>query len=196
MHPPRSWRVARRALFLVSAKWLAATGTVIAAESSQSPSPQLARNPFRGNAALVDSGRQSFNAHCARCHGDNASQPSAEAPDLRRLNSFCRRLKDNALKDHCLSDVDTYYLESVREGKVRAGVQYMPAWKASLSEQTIWEIRSYLDSLPPAPPRTQTSVDARHDPAPGPCEAGPAGRLSASHQAVEQPDLHQIARRH
>lgn len=123
-----------------------------------------AGNPFRGNASAIAAGQQAFNTHCARCHGQDASQPSAEAPDLRRLNAFCNRLNDASLKRHCLSDVDTYFLESVREGKVRAGVLYMPPWKSTLSEETMWEIRSFVESRPLDPPRVRTSVDRQAAP--------------------------------
>lgn len=119
-----------------------------------------APNPYRGNASVIAPGEVAYQAHCASCHGDEASRSVAEAPDLRRLNLFCLRLKDEALHQRCLKDVDTYYLHSVREGKVRAGVVHMPAWKDQLSPHEIWAIRTFVESRPLDPPRRTTSVDA------------------------------------
>ena len=116
-------------------------------------------NPYRGDAIAIQAGSAHYAAHCARCHGTDASQPNPEAPDLRRLNSYCNRLKDGDLKAHCLSDVDTYFLMSAREGKVRAGIRYMPAWRDVLNEQIQWQIRSYIESQPLDPPKVKTSVD-------------------------------------
>ena len=120
-------------------------------------------NPSRGDPAAIDLGRQVFQANCARCHGEQASTPSAEAPDLRRLNSFCRPLKDPALQRRCLQDVDDYFIMSVNTGKVRAGIIYMPPWRDVLTAQEIRAVRSFIDSRPLPPPRLKTSVDADHD---------------------------------
>lgn len=119
-------------------------------------------NPYRGQATVHEAGRQAYSQHCAQCHGVDASQPMAEAPDLRRLDSFCRRLRDPVLKSDCTADVDRYYLRSVHEGKVRAGVVHMPAWKDVLTPQQIWSIRTFVETRPLDPPKRTTSVDARH----------------------------------
>lgn len=103
-------------------------------------------NPYRGNAGVIAQGQQHFETHCASCHGHEASQATPEGPDLRRLDSFCLRLKDAVLKSHCVQDVDTYFLQSVREGKVRAGVRYMPAWEGVLSQEQMWAIKTYVES--------------------------------------------------
>ncbi len=124
------------------------------------PANTAVPNPYRGNAAVLDAGATAYARHCAYCHGDGSVNAVAEGPDLRRLNSFCNRLKDAALKQHCLRDVDSYYLQSVREGKVRAGVVHMPAWAALLPQETIWAIRSFTETralpgprlLPDLPP--------------------------------------------
>ncbi len=110
-------------------------------------------NPYRGNAAVLGAGAIAYASHCAHCHGDGSVNAVAEGPDLRRLNSFCNRLKDDGLKQHCLRDVDSYYLQSVREGKVRAGVVHMPSWAALLPQETIWAIRSFTETRPLPPPR-------------------------------------------
>lgn len=105
-------------------------------------------NPLRGRADVLAAGQEAFESRCATCHGHEASQATPEGPDLRRLDSFCRKLHDEALRQHCRRDVDTYYLRSVLEGKVRAGIRYMPAWQDTLSEETIWSIKTYIESRP------------------------------------------------
>lgn len=119
--------------------------------------------PAPSAPAAIALGATIYQANCARCHGEQASTPSAEAPDLRRLNSFCRPLKDPALQRRCLQDVDDYFIMSVNTGKVRAGIIYMPPWRDVLTAQEIRAVRSFIDSRPLPPPRLKTSVDADHD---------------------------------
>lgn len=111
-------------------------------------------NPYRGQAGVMAAGEAAYARHCAECHGENATRPVAEGPDLRRLNSFCKRLTDDALRNHCLRDVDRYFLTSVLQGKRRAGLMHMPAWQDVLPQETIWAIRSFTETRPVPPPRT------------------------------------------
>jgi mono/diheme cytochrome c family protein len=111
-------------------------------------------NPYRGDAVAIRLGAAAYELHCATCHGENATRPVAEGPDLRRLNSFCSLLSEAPLRQHCLRDVDTYFLHSVREGKLRAGQMHMPAWKDILPQELIWAIRSFTETRPVPPPRT------------------------------------------
>lgn len=113
-----------------------------------------APNPYRGQPAVAAAGRAAYESHCAECHGAGARTAVAEAPDLRRLNGFCLRLGDPPLRAHCLRDVDTYFMQSVLEGKRRAGLMHMPAWREVLPPETIWAIRSYIETQALPPPRT------------------------------------------
>lgn len=145
---------------------------IIAGQLQAAELPPLPRdgapNGYRGNAQVLNAGQAAYQSYCAQCHGEQSTQPMAEAPDLRRLDSFCRRLKYATLKQRCLTDVDSYFLLSVREGKVRAGVVHMPPWKDVLSAQEIWAIRSFVETRPQEPPKRTTSVDAaRQGQAPG-----------------------------
>lgn len=119
-------------------------------------------NPSRGDAAAIALGGQVYQANCARCHGEQATQPSAEAPDLRRLDNFCQQLKAAALHARCLQDVDGYFMMAVNSGKVRAGIIYMPPWRGVLTTQEIWAVRSFIETRPLAAPRLNTSVDTEH----------------------------------
>lgn len=115
-------------------------------------------NPYRGQAGaqpgVQAAGQAAYARHCAECHGENARRAVAEGPDLRRLNSFCKRLRDGALQQRCLGDVDRYFLASVLDGKLRAGQMHMPAWSGVLPQETIWAIRSFTEQQPLPPPRT------------------------------------------
>lgn len=117
-------------------------------------------NPYRGLSAVLAAGQQAYERHCAECHGESATRAVAEGPDLRRLNGFCVRLADLPLRARCLRDVDTYFLQSVREGKLRAGLMHMPAWKDVLPQETVWAIRSFTETRPLPPPRTLPDLAA------------------------------------
>lgn len=106
-----------------------------------------AENPYAGNSAVVATGRSLYLEICARCHGDEASQ-GAPAPDLRRLDRYCRRIADEKIKRHCSSDVDDYFRRSVLFGKIRLGIEHMPAWQDRLSQEAVWAIRTYVAARP------------------------------------------------
>lgn len=136
----------------------AVLGPATALEPVPAGLPRLAAdlqlpNPYRDNSEVLAAGEVAYERYCAECHGERSTRPVAEGPDLRRLNSFCKRLADVPLRGLCLRDVDTYFLRSVHEGKLRAGLMHMPAWKDVLPQETIWAIRSYTESLTLPPPR-------------------------------------------
>lgn len=116
-------------------------------------------NPYRGRNEVVEAGRAIFHQACARCHGKDA-EPTPEAPDLRRLNGTCRRIAAPEISRHCRDDVDAHFLDSVRQGKVRAGVVYMPSWEGVLTPQAIWAVRTYLESRPAPPPAVLPALQA------------------------------------
>ena len=78
---------------------LSALFTALLTVLMSAPLAQAAEaNPARGDPAAIALGATLYQANCARCHGEQATLPSAEAPDLRRLNSFCQALKDPPLE--------------------------------------------------------------------------------------------------
>jgi mono/diheme cytochrome c family protein len=112
-------------------------------------SPWSPSNPYRGKADVARSGGVAFNHNCARCHGVDAvasGMGGMPAPDLRRLSRFCRRIKDTTLQSACMDDDDAYFRTTVLEGKLVVGVRHMPAWKDQLTQETIWAIKTYVDS--------------------------------------------------
>lgn len=128
------------------------------AQDWQAPNPYRAAEPAQLAQVQAD-GRAAYARHCARCHGADAVRPMAEAPDLRRLNSVCVRLKNEALARRCQQDVDAYFSQSVQEGKVRAGIEHMPAWRDTLAPGTAWAIQLFIEAQPRPQPRTRTSVE-------------------------------------
>ena len=88
-------------------------------------------NPFAGRADLVEEGRSLFNQYCSHCHGPNAVQ--GERPrDLRRLSI---RYGNAA---------STVFYETVTTGRMDAG---MPVWKGVLTDDVLWRIFTYLQSV-------------------------------------------------
>lgn len=76
-------------------------------------------------------GAKGFNQNCARCHGLGAVSGGI-APDLRQLVPV---------------DDDGYFVSRVMSGSIRNGVTYMPPFEGVLSQEAIWAIRSWLDTV-------------------------------------------------
>jgi polar amino acid transport system substrate-binding protein len=92
-------------------------------------------NPYQGNAEVLPQGKSLFNQYCAHCHGPNAVQ--GERPrDLRRLKI---RYKDDAI---------AVFYRTINEGRMDKG---MPPWKGTISEDVMWRIFTYLDSVQSQP---------------------------------------------
>jgi len=92
-------------------------------------------NPFAGPPDLIEEGRSLFNQYCSHCHGPNAVQ--GERPrDLRRLNI---RYGDKA---------STIFYETVSTGRLDVG---MPVWKGVLSDEGLWRIFTYLQTVQTQP---------------------------------------------
>lgn len=89
-------------------------------------------NPYRGNERAIEIGKSAYAQNCARCHGlDGIS--GGIAPDLRELEPGM--------------DGDEWYVYRVRNGAVRNGVPYMPKMAEFLSQEALWSIRSWLETL-------------------------------------------------
>jgi cytochrome c-550 PedF len=91
-------------------------------------------NPYRETPAYdlaKQIGDRAFNQNCARCHGLGAVSGGL-APDLRLLVP---------------GDDDGYFLSRVMVGSIRDGVTRMPPFEEVLSQEAIWAIRSWLDSV-------------------------------------------------
>lgn len=92
-------------------------------------------NPYRQSperAKAVEVGASAYNQNCAACHGLEAKSGGI-APDLRMLDE---------------GDAgDEWFVERVRHGAVRDGRVYMPKMADYLSQEALWAVRSYLESV-------------------------------------------------
>ena len=89
-------------------------------------------NPYRGDAKAIAIGSSAYNQNCARCHGLGAVSGGI-APDLRYLPAG--------------DEGDGYFTAAVRNGKVRDGRVYMPKFEGILSQEGLWTIRSWLETV-------------------------------------------------
>jgi ABC-type amino acid transport substrate-binding protein/mono/diheme cytochrome c family protein len=106
------------------------------APASPRASRAVARaNPFSGDPEMIRAGRSLFNQTCAHCHSPNAMNPEPTT-DLRRLR---RRYGERM--------TEVFYT-AVTEGRPAKG---MPPWKEGLSEDAIWKILAFLESVQSLP---------------------------------------------
>ena len=91
-----------------------------------------AANPYRGNALAIQIGKSAYNQQCARCHGLEGVSGGL-APDLRFLDKGDAGDKD--------------YLPPVRRGVFRDGRTMMPKYEGVLSQEAMWAIRSWLETV-------------------------------------------------
>ena len=104
-----------------------------------------AENPYRKNEAAVKIGSSAFNQNCARCHGLEAISGGI-APDLRKLDNECATLSDENKKSACVKEIDEYFQNTVRKGRVRNGAVYMPPFEGTFDQEAIWSIKAYLET--------------------------------------------------
>lgn len=105
-------------------------------------------NPYSTGEAHKEAlriGTSAYNQNCARCHGLEAISGGI-SPDLRKFDSDCTGLADEAKKMACYKEMDEYYLATVRRGRVRDGRVYMPPFESTLSQEAIWAIKTYLET--------------------------------------------------
>ncbi|MBG5592125.1 cytochrome c-550 PedF [Pseudomonas aeruginosa] len=90
------------------------------------------RKPYAKHDLAVEIGASAYNQNCARCHGLEAKSGGI-APDLRLLETG--------------AEGDEWFKERVINGAVRDGVVYMPKMADFISQEGLWAIRSYLESV-------------------------------------------------
>lgn len=130
------------AIIAVCSFSIAAHGPVTPQAIDSSTLPQLGEewketNPYREITGKVQEeiirvGASAYNQNCARCHGLEGISGGI-APDLRVLPA-----------DY---DGDEWYSYRVRNGAVRNGAVYMPKMSDYLSQEALWSIRTWLESV-------------------------------------------------
>ena len=130
---------------------LAVTATLAFAHGDVAPQPVntdalpevgeewLVENPYRTDKVgdevwwqAVMIGDSGFNQNCARCHGLGAISGGI-APDLRYLP-----LGDEG---------DEVFMQRIRKGAVRDGRVYMPPFEGTLSQEAMWAIRTWVETV-------------------------------------------------
>lgn len=86
-------------------------------------------NPYQGQADAIAAGRNIFEEHCARCHGENAEGKKKRPP-----------LKSQRVQQEATAG-DLHWL--LYNGNMKKG---MPSW-AKLPDPQLWQLVSYLKSL-------------------------------------------------
>jgi cytochrome c-550 PedF len=89
-------------------------------------------NPYRENADAIRIGDSAFNQNCARCHGLGAVSGGI-APDLRYLERG--------------DEMDEFFIGKVRNGVTRNGAVYMPPFEGTLTQEAMWAIRAWLETV-------------------------------------------------
>jgi mono/diheme cytochrome c family protein len=91
-----------------------------------------ATNPLSGNDAAVREGRSWYRNVCSMCHGGKADGAGdrGTAAELRVFNKGFRR-----------------FMQTVKEGKNTGRTMTMSAWGGVLSEEQIYQIGAYLETL-------------------------------------------------
>ncbi len=92
----------------------------------------LKSNPYRKDKTAIRIGDSAYNQNCARCHGLGAISGGI-APDLRYLP-----LGDEG---------DEIFLQRIRHGAVRDGRVYMPPFEGIFSQEAMWAIRTWLETV-------------------------------------------------
>lgn len=92
----------------------------------------LKSNPYRKDKTAITIGGSAYNQNCARCHGLGGISGGI-APDLRYLP-----LGDEG---------DEIFLQRIRHGAVRDGRVYMPPFEGIFSQEAMWTIRAWLETV-------------------------------------------------
>lgn len=103
-------------------------------------------NPYRKNEMAIRVGSAAYNQNCARCHGLDAVS-GGMAPDLRKLDNDCALLPDPKRKEACAQEIDQYALDTMRRGRVRNGAVYMPPFEGVFTQEAMWAIKAYLETV-------------------------------------------------
>jgi mono/diheme cytochrome c family protein len=122
-----------RAFWLLLMAMVAIPAMAFAVDTDQIKAAPV--NPFEGHAEKIPEGQSLFNQYCSHCHAPNA-QTAERARDVRRLKL---RYGDRM--------TEVFY-NTVTEGRIDNG---MPAWKGALSDDVLWTIYTFIQSMQQEP---------------------------------------------
>ncbi len=89
-------------------------------------------NPLSGNQAAIQEGRSWFRSVCSPCHGGKADGAGerGHGADLRVFNKGFKK-----------------FVETVKNGKDTGRAMKMPRWGKILTDEQIYQIGAYLETL-------------------------------------------------
>lgn len=100
-------------------------------------------NPLADDPAAIASGNEAYTALCSQCHGEDGR---GKGPDAAELNP---RPADFTNQERMKENTDGYLFWRISDGgDFDPYNSLMTAWGTLLSEQEIWELISYLRTIP------------------------------------------------
>lgn len=127
----RAFRVATAVLVLLGC--LAFDGGQMAQRSAHAESEVPATNPFSEDEKAIKEGKSWFLAVCAPCHGPRANGQAERGPSGADLRTFKRGFAQ--------------YVDIVKNGRETGRIGKMPSWGKVLSEELIFQIGAFLETL-------------------------------------------------
>lgn len=112
---------------------LAFDAGLVAQRSALAESEVPATNPFSGDEKAIKEGRSWFLAVCAPCHGPRANGAAERGPSGADLRVFKRGFEQ--------------YVHIVKNGRETGRIGKMPSWGKILSDELIFQIGAFLDTL-------------------------------------------------
>lgn len=99
------------------------------------PSADTIKNPIKGNAASILSGKKTYTQYCVTCHGekgkgDGVAAPGLPKPPADHTSAFVQNQTDGAL----------FWIITV-------GNNPMPTYKKTLSAIQRWQVINYIRTL-------------------------------------------------
>jgi mono/diheme cytochrome c family protein len=119
-------------IFVIGFITIGGWSLVHAADGDTEVTEVPATNPLSGNQAAIDEGRSWYRSVCSNCHGgraDGAGERGSGA-DLRAFNKGFKK-----------------FVETVKNGRDTGRAMKMPRWGKILTEDTIYKIGAYLETL-------------------------------------------------
>ena len=120
-----------------------------AAKNAPAASATASTNPYRGDAAAIADGAQTFATICIACHGPEAH--GLVGPSL--VDPYWK---------YGASDAERF--QTVMEGRPGG----MPPWGPQLGSEKVWKVLAYIDSLPKTDRPEFGAPDYTPPPAPAP----------------------------
>ena len=112
---------------------LALDGAITLQGPAHAESEVPVTNPFSGDEKAIKEGRSWFLAVCAPCHGPRANGAAERGPSGADLRVFKRGFEQ--------------YVHIVKNGRETGRIGKMPGWDKVLSEELIFQIGAFLETL-------------------------------------------------